>query len=315
MIRLVLLLLGADFVRRHGPWLAVLGLLWGAIGIGLFIDALDGVLVFPLTLFGWLLLLESLATLFLASSGLGAQRTLRYVKGGLFLLISLLIVSRQPVSNMLLALLFGAAFALGGAMQMASAWLVRFPRWRWSVAGSIGQIAIAVFLIQPYPTHYAGTVVYCLGLGLMFSGWSMIWLAARSRRLTAHSSISQMSLRNSRHDRPLDAGQYTANDQAVAATPAALPAATPPQAPGAALTVMCGRLPDRPAPRRGTVRSWIATSRLSMPMASFRPATRPWKWGRACTSACTLRRKSTGRPAPSRACCAPPPTTTCPRAT
>lgn len=63
MIRLVLLLLGADFIRRNWHVLAVAGVIWGALGVAFLFDALDGVLNFPLTLFGFLLLLESLVTL------------------------------------------------------------------------------------------------------------------------------------------------------------------------------------------------------------------------------------------------------------
>lgn len=240
MIRLVLLLLGADFIRRYWHVLATVGVIWGVIGISLFIDALDGVLVFPLTLFGYLLLLESLATLFLASSGVGAQKTLRYVKGGLFLLIAVLIVSNHSGSNMLLAMLFGVAFAVGGCLQLASAIVVRFPNWRWAVAGGVGQLGIAIFFIQPYPTHYRGTIPYCLGIGLVFSGWSMLWLAARSRRLPQHASISELSYRNVSSDRPLDAGLYPTADGtvAVAVAVAASPAGDMrARDPSAALTV------------------------------------------------------------------------------
>jgi len=227
VIRLVLLLLGADFIRRYWHVLALIGLAWAVIGVGLCIDALDGVLVFPLTLFGWLLLLESLATLFLASSGVGAQKTLRHVKGGLFLLTALLIISSYPTSDMLLAMLFGTAFTIGGGLQIVSAAIVRFPRWRMAVAGGVGQILIAIFFFQPYPTHYKGTVPYCLGMGLIFSGWSMIWLASRSRRLPRESSMSQLDYRNAGSDRPLDAGSYDGQPPAMAMAPAVATSATP----------------------------------------------------------------------------------------
>lgn len=207
-------------MRRYWHVLALIGLAWAVIGVSLCIDALDGVLVFPLTLFGYLLLLESLATLFLASSGVGAQKSLRYVKGGLFLLIALLIISLHNTSDMLLAMLFGAGFAIGGSLQIASATIVRFPRWRMALAGGVGQILIAIFFFQPYPTHYKGTVPYCLGLGLIFSGWSMLWLASRSRRLAATTSLSQLSYRNSDSDRPLDAGGYATTAETVAGTAA-----------------------------------------------------------------------------------------------
>lgn len=212
MIRLVLLLLGADFIRRYWHVLALIGLAWGVLGVSLCIDALDGVLVFPLTVFGYVLLLESLATLFLASSGVGAQKSLRYLKGGLFLLISLLVISLHPTGNMVLAMLFGTAFTIGGGLQIASALVVRFPRWRMALAGGIGQILIAIFFFQPYPTHYKGTLPYCIGMGLIFSGWNLIWLASRTRRLPRTASISQLAFRNADTDRPLDAGSHERKD-------------------------------------------------------------------------------------------------------
>ncbi|WP_370516408.1 HdeD family acid-resistance protein [Herbaspirillum sp. CAH-3] len=208
MIRLVLLLLGADFIRRNWHALAVAGLAWGAIGVSLVIDALDGVLNFPLTLFGYLLLLESLLTLWVANSGMGAQKTLRYAKGGVFLLIAVLVITQHQASNMALAMLFGIAFTIGGALQITSALVVRFPRWRMALLGGLVQIALAVFFFQPYPTHYKGTLPYCLGLGLMFGGWNMIWLALRSRMLPQQASAAILAERNSGDDRPFDAGLH-----------------------------------------------------------------------------------------------------------
>jgi hypothetical protein len=58
-----MVLLGHDFVRKRWSALALTGIVWGAAGVGIFIDALDGVLYFPLHLFGYLLLLEALILL------------------------------------------------------------------------------------------------------------------------------------------------------------------------------------------------------------------------------------------------------------
>ncbi|WP_343585033.1 MFS transporter [Herbaspirillum sp.] len=212
MIRLVLLLLGADFIRRNWHVLAIVGLAWGTIGVSLMIDALDGVLNFPLTLFGYLLLLESLATLWVANSGIGAQKTLRYAKGAIFLLIALLIVTPYHASNMALAMLFGTAFAIGGGLQITTAMVVRFPRWRAAVAGGSVQIILAILFFQPYPTHYKGTVPFCLALGLIFGGWNMIWLALRTRMLPQRVSIDMLAERNTEARRPFDAGLYRGDE-------------------------------------------------------------------------------------------------------
>src|SRR5258708_12480991 len=52
------------------------------------------------------------------------------------------------------------------------------------------EIALAVFFYQPYPTHYVGTVPYCLGLGLIFGGWNMILLSTRVRRLASNPAVA-----------------------------------------------------------------------------------------------------------------------------
>lgn len=206
------MLLGVDFIRRNWHVLALAGVIWGGIGVSLGIDALDGVLNFPLDLFGWLLLLESLATLAVAGSGIGAQRSLRYVKGAIFLLIAVLIISPHEASNMVLAMLFGIAFTIGGGLQITSALVVRFPRWRTAVIGGSIQIVLAILFFQPYPTHYKGTVPFCLALGLIFGGWNMIWLALRTRMLPKHASVSSMAARNSPNDQPFDAGLYRGDE-------------------------------------------------------------------------------------------------------
>ncbi len=86
MIQIALLLFGVDFVRSKAKFLGVIGIIWGLMGIGIFIDGLDGVLYFPLQVFGALMLLESLVTLSIASSGVGAQKAVLYFKGGIFVL-------------------------------------------------------------------------------------------------------------------------------------------------------------------------------------------------------------------------------------
>src|SRR3984885_13338410 len=99
MIHLGLFLLGVDYLRRRWRTLAVVGGIWLVIGISVFIDALDGVLYFPIHVFAWLLLAEGLATLAIANIGVGAQRTLRYVKGGAFTLAALLIMAGNHHGN------------------------------------------------------------------------------------------------------------------------------------------------------------------------------------------------------------------------
>ena len=81
MIQIALLLFGAHFVRRHAYLLGIMGFLWFIAGLVIFVDAFDGIRYFPLRLFGLLLLIESVITLSVASSGVGAQKAVLYFKG------------------------------------------------------------------------------------------------------------------------------------------------------------------------------------------------------------------------------------------
>jgi uncharacterized membrane protein HdeD (DUF308 family) len=186
MVRLVMILLGVDYLRTRWRALLTLGFLSIALGAIIFTDALDGSLYFPIIPFALLMLLEGLATLAVAWTGMGGQRTLRYVKGTTFCLSALLVLIGGEHGNFALSLIFGTLFLVDGALQIISARVVRYRRWRLAAGIGLCEIAIAIFFYQPYPDHYAGTVAYCVAFGLFFAGWNMILLASRVRRMAAN---------------------------------------------------------------------------------------------------------------------------------
>lgn len=190
MVRLMMILLGVDYLRARWRALMALGWLGVLAGIGVFIDALDGALGFPMSLVAWLLLVEGMATLAVAWTGIGAQRSLRYLKGCAFVAGGLLILMGRHHGNMILSMIFGALFLVDGALQAASAFVVRYRTWRLALAGAVLEILLALFFFQPYPTRYVGTVAYCVGLGLMFGGWNLILLASRVRKLRTNPAVS-----------------------------------------------------------------------------------------------------------------------------
>lgn len=189
MIRLVLLLLGADFIRARWRLLAVIGGAWGLLGLALFMDALDGVVYFPIHVFGYLLILEALVTLVATTSNRGTQTVLRKGRGVIFFILGLLIIDPHRASSFILAMIFGIVFAVDGILRIASAQVVRFTGWRLSMALGLFELIFAIFMFEPYPTYYAGTVPYCVGLGLMLSGFGTLRLALRLRNLPPQASV------------------------------------------------------------------------------------------------------------------------------
>jgi uncharacterized membrane protein HdeD (DUF308 family) len=192
MLRLVLLLLGVDYLRERWRGLRVIGWIWAIAGVAIFIDALDSALYFPISFFAYFLLVEGAATLAVAWTGVAGQRILRNIKGVAFIAAASLILAGHHHGNFILSMIFGTLFLADGLLQAIAASVVRYPRWRLALAGGILECALAIFFYQPYPTHYVGTVPYCIGLGLAFGGWHMLLLAYRVRRLPSRATVESV---------------------------------------------------------------------------------------------------------------------------
>lgn len=123
MVRLVMILLGVDYLRTRWKSVMTIGVLSIVLGCVIFSDALDGALYFPITPFALLMLLEGLATLAVAWTGMGGQRTLHYVnvKGVTFCLSALLVLIGVEHGNFALSMIFGTLFLVDGALQIIAA--------------------------------------------------------------------------------------------------------------------------------------------------------------------------------------------------
>jgi uncharacterized membrane protein HdeD (DUF308 family) len=184
MIQLALLLLGVTAGRWQWALLAAAGAVWGALGIAIFIDGLNGITYFPLRAFAYVLLADAAIALLLAPSGIGAQKWLRITRGVSLAVIALLILEPHRAGDVVLAILFGTGFLLDASLRIAAATVVRYAGWRVAIMAGAFELLIAVFLLEPWPTWYAGTVAYCVGIGMILSGWSVVRLALRVSRLS-----------------------------------------------------------------------------------------------------------------------------------
>lgn len=196
MIRIMLLLLGQEVIRRRWWALLATGLLWGGVGIFLLIDALDGRTLIPPRFFGWFILPEAALSLLAALGSHGTARRLRLVKGLALLGIALLLLSGYHRANFILALILGAGFLIDGGLRIASALVVRFSGWRGALAVGVFEILLAIWTLQPWPTWYEATVGCNVGLIMAVTGFGMVHLALRLRRLPPGASITALFSRN-----------------------------------------------------------------------------------------------------------------------
>ena len=191
MIRLLLLLLGAEVVQRRWRALLVIGAVWAALSLFIMLDALDGATLIRPHYFGYLLLLEGLISL-LAGMVATQRRTQQLAKAVILLLPALIIIAQPRHSNMLIAMLLGGVMLCDGTLRIASAWVVRFDNWRMAMAAGIVEIILAIITLEPWPTWYEGTIGFNVGALLIISGWGTILLANRLRKLPPDAPISML---------------------------------------------------------------------------------------------------------------------------
>ncbi len=191
MVRLLLLLLGSEVVRRRWRLLAVLGALWVALGVFVMVDALDGRTVIRPHYFGYFLLFEGVLALVVATAAV-SRRSFRFAQAAILLVPAAVIIVQPPHSNFVIAMVLGTVLLLDGALRIASAHLVRFRGWKSSVAAGVVEIVLAVATLEPWPTWYEGTIGFNIGALLALSGWGTIRLALRLRTLPSDAPISVM---------------------------------------------------------------------------------------------------------------------------
>ncbi|HEY0466744.1 MAG TPA: hypothetical protein VGC79_21200 [Polyangiaceae bacterium] len=184
MIRLLLLLLGTRAIRRYRFALIAFGALVFLTGVAIFIDALTKGFHFPIHQFGYLVLLDAAVMVLCAFNTRGTQRRLMYARSALLTVFSLLIINGRHTSVLLLAIALGLALLADSCLRIASALVLRFPFWKRYLGLGIAQLLFALFLLEPYPTHYAGTVHYCIGAWMVVSGLVVLQLGISIGRLS-----------------------------------------------------------------------------------------------------------------------------------
>lgn len=191
MIRLLLLLLGAEMVQRRWRALLVIGALWAMLGTAIALDALNGALIVRPHYFGYLLLLEGVIAL--VAGLLATQHRLQlFAKAVILLLPAVIIVIQPRHSNLLIAMLLGCVMLLDGGLRIASGWVVRFSAWRMAIAAGAVEIMLGIATLEPWPTWYVGTIGFNVGALLIISGCGTVLLANRLRKLPEDAPISML---------------------------------------------------------------------------------------------------------------------------
>ena len=189
MIRLAMLLVGAQALRRKWPVITFLGLLWMALGLAIMADAADGVTLVATEAFAILLLFEGFGALALFAVAPRRRGYSVLIKACALLILGCMILDFPIDCAVHNSILFGIAFLIDGCARIVTAAVVRFPKWQIIAAGGLVEIGLAALAFSSWPVSYDHTVPFCIGVALLLSGWTVLRLGLRARRLTDNMSV------------------------------------------------------------------------------------------------------------------------------
>ncbi|MBA4791125.1 MAG: protease [Rhizobiales bacterium] len=191
MVQLLLLLLGANFIRRRWWVIGFAGFVWMLIGALFFADAFIEEIRIPVAYFAAPLILDaiiSLATIILSRRA----RMLRVVKAAVFLAVAGLLIWVPHHSAFAVAMLVGTFLSLDGFWRAGSAVVVRFPGWPPSFAKGVFELVMGLWSLSPWPSNYRAEVGSDVGLLLMVSAAGLLGLAMRLRYMAADTTLSSI---------------------------------------------------------------------------------------------------------------------------
>ncbi len=192
MTQLLLIFCGSRLVRKKWWILFVIGALWAALGIFLWIDALDGVLIVPARYFTIPLILDGAWALMTIFSTTGVARLLRMVKAITCLLVAVLILAAPNHSGMIIGYLVGIFLCVDSCWRGASAWVVQYPGWPRGIAVAIFEFLFGFWSFLPWPDAWEAEVSIDIGTLLLVTACSMCMLAFRLRRVPSCVPIASI---------------------------------------------------------------------------------------------------------------------------
>jgi len=180
MIRLIILLLGAQALRGQRRLLMLFGWAWIAVGALMLLDVLqDGRSVLALDALAVLLALEGLVAISAALViGSSASRPV-LLKGLGFLFLAFLVWDVPADDNIVATLVFGSALLLDGAVRIASSTVIQHSRWKPVALAGSGEILLSLMIFIGWPVPHRMTVPFCIGVMILLSGWALLRIARR----------------------------------------------------------------------------------------------------------------------------------------
>lgn len=108
---------------------------------------------------------------------------LEFLLGILDIVFGLFMIVWPVEAAKVITFLLAAWFIVSGSFRMAAATVIRFPNWGWTLLGGIVSALLGVLVLLGWPETGEIFLGLCIGIALIFQGWSWIMLSLSLRRL------------------------------------------------------------------------------------------------------------------------------------
>ena len=125
------------------------------------------------------------------------RRRLQMLRGFALLIVACLVLDFPWNNSITAGALFSAAFIFNGLLRIGSSWLIRYPSWRQSCVLGFAYLGMALLLLTRWPLPDALNVSFCVGLGLLATGWVLVRGGLKLRRLPPGSALAAIELYHS----------------------------------------------------------------------------------------------------------------------
>ncbi|MCS6977752.1 MAG: DUF308 domain-containing protein [Gemmatales bacterium] len=108
---------------------------------------------------------------------------LELLLGILDIVFGLFMIAWPVEAAKVITFLLAAWFIVSGSFRIGAATAIRFPNWGWTLVGGIVSALLGVLILIGWPETGQIFLGLCIGIALLFQGWSWIMLGLSLRSL------------------------------------------------------------------------------------------------------------------------------------
>lgn len=173
------------YIREHKTWFMVLGIVLIILGCVAIVFPLITAIAVKVFL-GWVFLIGGIIQIVHAFSAKQWSGFLWSLLVGLLYVVVGAWLAFFPLTGILtLTLLIAAMFIVEGIIEVVMAFRMRpLEGWGWALVSGIAALVVGILIFAQFPSSAVWAIGLLVGINMISSGWSFVFLASAAGRST-----------------------------------------------------------------------------------------------------------------------------------